>query len=169
MEQGRIVNGQYVQGSLKFAVDADAHKTFDAVAALSNADKIALAKLNGIPCEPFNKNALTTILKSVVQNAWFANRHNGVVPAEVLAGHQGRLALYVASMTVPTSTVDFLSKKTRASKSKPSLIVIKSTPPSTRLLGEEQIMTHGAVNGTLVIETMLDYELQEEGKGISSA
>jgi ribosomal 30S subunit maturation factor RimM len=48
-EIGKIVNGFYVQGDLKFAVDAnDAHKTFDAVAALSNADKIKLAQLNNI-------------------------------------------------------------------------------------------------------------------------
>ena len=167
MEQGRIVNGQYVQGSLKFAVDADAHKTFDAVAALSNADKITLAKINGIPCEPFNKNALTTILKSVVQNAWFANRHNGVVPAEVVAGHQGRLALYVASMTVPTSTVDFLSKKTRASKSKPSLMYQINLAKYEAAYEAD----HDAWRGQryLVIDTMLDYakQPQEEGKGIT--
>lgn len=123
MEQGKIEHGFYVQGDLKFAVNAaDAHKTFDAVAALSNVDKIKLAKLNGIQAEPYNKQMLTTVLKSVVQNAWFAAKHNGVVPAEVLAGHNGRLAQYTAAIAVPSSTVDFLSKKQRAeSKTRPSL------------------------------------------------
>lgn len=124
MDHGKIENGFYVQGDLKFAVDtANAHKTFDAVQALSNPDKIKLAKLNGVQTEPFNKNLLTTILKSIVQNAWFANRHNGVIPAEVLAGHNGRLATYTAAIALPTSDVDFLSKKKRAeSKTHPTLM-----------------------------------------------
>jgi hypothetical protein len=115
MEQGKIDHaGFYVQGDIKFAVDAtDAHKTFDAVAALSNADKIKLAKLNNIPAEPFNKQALTTILKSVVQNAWFANKV-GSVPAEVQAAHAARLTRYTTELAVPSSLVDFLSRKTRA-------------------------------------------------------
>jgi len=114
MEQGKIDHGFYVQGDIKFAVDAaDAHKTFDAVAALSNADKIKLAKLNNIPAEPFNKQALTTILKSVVQNAWFANKV-GSVPTEVQTAHAARLARYNAELSLPSSTVDFLSRKTRA-------------------------------------------------------
>lgn len=122
MEQGRIEHGHYVQGDLKFAVDAqDAHKTFDAVAALSNSDKIKLAKLNGIIAEPFNKNLLTTVLKSLVQNAWFAQKL-GNIPTEVLSGHNARLARYTAEISVPTSAVDFLSKKTRAaSKTRPTL------------------------------------------------
>lgn len=114
MELGKIEHGFYVQGPLKFAVDAaDAHKTFDAVAALSNADKITLAKLNNIPAEPFNKQALTQVLKSVVQNAWFANKH-GNVPAEVMAAHAARLTRYATELAVPSSSVDFLSRKTRA-------------------------------------------------------
>lgn len=114
MDTGRIEHGFYVQGDLKFAVDAaDAHKTFDAVQALSNADKIKLAKLNGIVAEPFNKQLLTNILKSVVQNAWFQHKV-GNVPTEVLAGHNGRLATYTAAIALPTSAVDFLSKKARA-------------------------------------------------------
>lgn len=114
METGKIVHGQYVQGDLKFAVDAaDAHKTFDAVAALSNADKIKLATLNNIKTEPFNKQALTTVLKSVVQNAWFANKL-GTTPQEVLTAHQKRLARYNAELAIPTSTTDFLAAKTRA-------------------------------------------------------
>ncbi len=114
MEQGKIQNGFYVQGDLKFAVDTtDAHKTFDAVASLSNADKIKLATLNGIKAEPFNKQALTTILKSVVQNAWFANKV-GTVPTEVATAHTARLARYNAELALPASTVDFLSRKTRA-------------------------------------------------------
>lgn len=114
MEQGKIDHGFYVQGDIKFAVDVtDAHKTFDAVAALSNADKIKLAKLNNIPAEPFNKQALTTILKSVVQNAWFANKV-GNVPTEVMTAHAARLARYNAELSLPSSTVDFLSRKTRA-------------------------------------------------------
>lgn len=123
METGKIEHGQYVQGDLKFAIDAaDAHKTFDAVAALSNADKIKLAKLNNIISEPFNKQLLTSILKSVVQNVWFATKV-GTVPAEVMVGHNARLARYAAEISVPTSAVDFLSKKTRAaSKTKPSLL-----------------------------------------------
>lgn len=123
MEQGKIVNGFYVQGDLKFAVDStDAHKTFDAVAALSQPDKVKLAKLNDIPAEPYNKQLLTTILKSVVQNAWFANKL-GNVPTEVATAHAGRVASYKAQLTVPTSAVDFLSRKTRAaSKTKPSLL-----------------------------------------------
>lgn len=113
MELGKIVHGHYVQGDLKFAVDpADAHKTFNAVAALSNADKIKLAKLNNINVEPFNKQALTTILKSAVQNVWFANKL-GSTPQEVLTAHQGRLARYNAELAIPTSTTDFLAKKTR--------------------------------------------------------
>jgi len=114
METGRIEHGHYVQGNLKFAVDPkDAHKTFDAVAALSKEDKIALAKANGIHCEPFNKNLLTTILKSVVQNVWFATQL-GTVPEEVVKGHQNRLQQYSVALNAPTSTTDFLSKKTRA-------------------------------------------------------
>jgi len=122
MEQGKIENGFYVHGDFKFAVDiTDAHKTFDAVAALSNSDKIKLANLNGIKAEPYNKQLLTNILKSVVQNAWFAHKV-GTVPAEVLKGHEARLARYSAEISVPTSAVDFLSKKTRAaSTARPSL------------------------------------------------
>lgn len=123
MEQGKIEHGFYVQGPLKFEVDAaDAHKTFDAVQALSNADKIKLASLNGIKAEPFNKNLLTTILKSVVQNAWFANKL-GNVPTEVMSGHTARLAKYNAELAQPTSAVDFLSKKTRAA-SKTRLVLM---------------------------------------------
>lgn len=114
MEIGKIERGNYVQGDLKFAVDpADAHKTFDAVAALSNPDKIKLANLNNIKTEPFNKQLLTTILKSVVQNVWFANKL-GTTPEEVLSGHKGRLARYNAELAIPASTTDFLSRKTRA-------------------------------------------------------
>lgn len=122
MEQGRIEHGSYVQGDLKFAVDAsDAHKTFDAVAALSQPDKVKLAKLNGIQAEPYNKQLLTTILKSVVQNVWFAHKL-GTIPTEVLTGHNARLARYNAELSVPSSAVDFLSKKTRAaSKTRPTL------------------------------------------------
>lgn len=125
MEQGRIENGFYVQGDLKFAVDAaDAHKTFDAVAALSQPDKIKLAKLNGIQAEPYNKQLLTNILKSVVQNAWFAN-NLGNIPTDVLSGHNARLTRYAAEISVPTSAVDFLSKKTRAaSKTRPVLLYV---------------------------------------------
>lgn len=114
MEKGTIQHGHYVQGDLKFAVDAaDAHKTFDAVAALSNADKIKLAKLNGVAAEPFNKQLLTTILKSVVQNVWFGNKL-GTVPDEVLKGHTARLTKYNVELALPTSSVDFLSRKVRA-------------------------------------------------------
>lgn len=112
-ELGRIINGHYVQGDLKFAVDAaDAHKTFDAVAALSNADKIKLASLNNVRTEPFNKQLITTILKSVVQNVWFVNKQ-GTVPTEVLSGHAARLQRYNAELAIPASTTDFLSRKTR--------------------------------------------------------
>lgn len=114
MELAKIEHGNYVQGDLKFQIDAaDAHKTFDAVAALSNADKIKLAKLNGIVAEPYNKNMLTTILKSVVQNAWFANKL-GNIPTEVLSGHNARLAQYTAAISAPTSSIDLLAKKGRA-------------------------------------------------------
>lgn len=116
METGRIENGFYVQGLLKFAVDAsDAHKTFDAVGALSHADKLTLAKLNNIPSEPYNKQLLTNVLKSVVQNAWFAAKQ-GVVPVEVMTGHNARLARYRAEIAIPTNAVDFLAKKTRVAK-----------------------------------------------------
>lgn len=122
METGKIVNGSYVQGDLSFAVDADnAHKTFDAVAALSNADKSKLAKLNGIPCEPFNKSAITGILKSVVQNVWFAHK-TGKTPPEVLAGHTTRLAAYTAQLAVSTSTVDLLSRKQRSESTRVKLL-----------------------------------------------
>jgi hypothetical protein len=122
MEQGKIQDGFYIQGDLKFAVDAaDAHKTFDAVGALSNVDKVKLAKLNGIVAEPYNRNLLTAVLKSVVQNVWFANKL-GTIPVEVLAGHNARVAKYTAEISVPTSGVDFLSRKPKAtSTAKPSL------------------------------------------------
>lgn len=129
MEQGKIERGHYVQGDLKFAVDAnDAHKTFDAVAALSNADKIKLATLNGIKTEPFNKQLLTTVLKSVVQNVWFANKQ-GATPAEVLSGHQGRLARYNAELAIPASSADFLSRKTRA-KSETRKVLLFTIDPA---------------------------------------
>lgn len=120
-EQGRIENGFYVQGDLKFQVSTtDAHKTFDAVAALAKPELVKLATLNNIQHEPFNKNLLTGILKSVVQIAWFGQK--GAVPTEVLTGHNARLARYAAEMSVPSSSVDFLSKKTRAaSKTRPTL------------------------------------------------
>src|SRR5579859_2452469 len=103
MEHGKIDHGFYVQGDLKFAVDAaDAHKTFDAVASLSHDDKVKLAKLNDIPCEPYNKQLLTTILKSAVQNVWFANKL-GTIPAEVMTGHTARLNKYKAELAVPAS------------------------------------------------------------------
>jgi hypothetical protein len=123
MELGRIENGFYIQGDLKFAVDIkDAHKTFDAVAALAQPDKIKLAKLNDIKAEPYNRQALTTILKSVVQNAWFVAT-TGNLPVEVATAHSGRLAQYNAQFAIPASTVDFLSRKARAasSQAKPSL------------------------------------------------
>jgi hypothetical protein len=125
METARIENGFYVQGDLKFAVDAsDAHKTFDAVQALSNQDKIKLAQLNNITSTPFNKQLLTNILKSVVQNVWFAAKV-GTVPAEVQSGHNARLARYQAEIAIPASAVDFLSKKTRAaSKTRPILVYV---------------------------------------------
>lgn len=116
MSTGRIEGGFYVQGDLRFAVDAtDAHKTFDAVGALSHADKLTLAKLNNIPTEPYNKQLLTNVLKSVVQNAWFAAKQ-GVVPVEVMTGHNARLARYGAEIAIPTNAVDFLAKKTRVAK-----------------------------------------------------
>jgi hypothetical protein len=122
METGRIENGFYVQGELRFAIDAsDAHKTFDAVGALSHADKLTLAKLNNIPAEPYNKQLLTNVLKSVVQNAWFAAKQ-GVVPVEVMTGHTARLQRYHAEIAIPANAVDFLAKKTRVAKTaKPSL------------------------------------------------
>lgn len=116
MSTGRIENGFYVQGDLRFAIDAaDAHKTFDAVGALSHADKITLAKLNNIPTEPYNKQLLTNVLKSVVQNAWFAAKQ-GTVPVEVATGHTARLQRYQAEIAIPTNAVDFLAKKTRVAK-----------------------------------------------------
>lgn len=125
MEQGIIKDGFYVQGDLKFAIDPkDAHKTFDMVAALSQPDKIKLAKLNDIKTEPYNKQLLTTILKSVVQNAWFVAT-KGSLPTEVFTAHQGRLQRYAVELAIPTSTVDFLSKKTRATKqARPSLMYL---------------------------------------------
>jgi hypothetical protein len=157
MEQGRIERGHYVQGDLRFAVDAaDAHKTFDAVAALSNADKIKLAQLNNIRTEPFNKQLLTTILKSVVQNVWFANKQ-GTVPPEVLSGHQGRLARYNAELAIPASTTDFLSRKTRK-PSKTRKVLLYSLDPEKyeanwkayrqqAYLVVKSMQTIGAING----------------------
>lgn len=116
METGRIEGGFYVQGALRFAIDAsDAHKTFDAVGALSHNDKITLAKLNNIPTEPYNKQLLTNVLKSVVQNAWFTAKQ-GSVPVEVLTGHTSRLQRYQAEIAIPTNAVDFLAKKARVVK-----------------------------------------------------
>ena len=116
MEQGRIESGFYVQGDLKFKVDTqDAHKTFDAVADLSKEDKLKLASLNGIATQPFNKQLLTNILKSVVQNAWFISK-TGNLPTEVATGHQARLRKYATELALPTSSVDFLSRKTRTSR-----------------------------------------------------
>lgn len=122
MEIGRIEGGFYVQGDLKFAIDTnDAHKTFDAVAALSHPDKLKLAKLNNIPAEPYNKQLLTNILKSLIQNAWFIAKQ-GAVPAEVLTGHAARVQRYQAEIAIPTNAVDFLAKKTRVVKAaKPAL------------------------------------------------
>jgi hypothetical protein len=122
MEAGKIANGFYVQGEMKFAVDSsDAHKTFDAVEALSHADKLTLAKLNNIPTEPYNRQLLTNILKSVVQNAWFAAKH-GNVPVEVANGHVTRLQRYHQDIATPTSAVDFLVKKRKESKTRPALL-----------------------------------------------
>jgi hypothetical protein len=123
METGRIENGFYVQGDLSFKIDTtDAHKTFDAVGALSHADKLTLAKLNNIPAEPYNKQLLTNVLKSVVQNVWFAAKQ-GVVPVEVMTGHNARLQRYHAEIAIPTNAVDFLAKKTRVAKAaRPSLL-----------------------------------------------
>lgn len=161
MEHGKIEKGFYVQGDLKFAVDAtDAHKTFDAVAALSHDDKIKLAKLNGIPTEPYNKQLLTGILKSVVQNAWFAHKV-GTIPAEVLSGHQARTATYVAALSVPTSNVDFLSKKTRAaSKTRPTLLFTidgeKYEAAQKEWMGQRY----------LVVKSMLDLGANLHGKSV---
>lgn len=124
--EGRFENGFFVQGDLRFKIDPnDAHKTFDAVAALSKADKIKLAQLNGITTEPFNNTHLTTILKSVAQNVFIANKE-GTVPAAVLAGHQGRLHRYNAEITIPYSDIDLLSRKVRKSstRSAPSLLFV---------------------------------------------
>lgn len=163
METGKIENGFYVQGDLKFAVDAaDAPKTFDAVAALSQPDKVKLAKLNGITADPYNKQLLTTILKSVVQNVWFANKHNGVVPAEVVKGHEGRLARYQAEIALPTSSVDFLSKKTRAaSKAKPSLLFVIDEAKY------EADYTNWRGQRYLVVKTMLTLNAIPNSKGVS--
>lgn len=125
MEQAKIEGGFYEQGGVKFAVDINettAHKTFDAVAALSHDDKVKLAKANDIPAEPYNKQLLTTILKSAVQNVWFLAKL-GNLPGEVLQGHTARLARYKAEIAIPASAVDFLSRKSRATSStaKPSL------------------------------------------------
>lgn len=122
METGRIEKGFYIQGDLKFAVDAnDGHKTFDAVAALSHDDKVKLAGLNDIPAEPYNKQLLTTILKSAVQNVWLTNKL-GTTPAEVIIAHQNRVAVYKTQLAAPSSSIDLLARKTRkASESKPAL------------------------------------------------
>lgn len=118
METAKIQDGFYIQGDLKFAVEAgDAHKTFEAVANLSHDDKVKLAKLNDIPAEPYNKQLLTNILKSAVQNVWFINKL-GTIPTEVMTGHAARLNKYKAELAVPASTVDFLSRKTRATSTK---------------------------------------------------
>lgn len=166
MELATIQNGFYVQGDLKFAVDAtDAHKTFDAVAALSQPDKIKLAKLNGIQAEPYNKQLLTGILKSVVQNAWFANKL-GSVPTEVLTAHAARLQRYQAEIAVPTSAVDFLSKKTRAaSKTKPSLMYAIDEAKYEAAYNVD----HNAWRGQryLTIKSMIDLKaFGKEGKSV---
>jgi hypothetical protein len=112
MEQGRIENGFYVQGNVKFAVDPANHvKTFDAVAALSKEEKISLAQANGIVVEPFNNDALTTVLKSVVQIAWFAQhpQYSTNLP-DVIKGHTKRVSDYEKALgvTVKRKRVDLL-------------------------------------------------------------
>jgi hypothetical protein len=151
MEQGRIENGFYVQGDVKFVVDIkDAHKTFDAVAALSNVDKIKLAKLNGIQAEPYNKQALTTILKSVLQNAWYVAT-TGNLPTEVVTAHNARLAQYATTIALPSSAIDFLSKKTRAtSTARPSLKYVIDEAKY------EADFKNWRGQGYLVIKSMLD-------------
>lgn len=168
MELATIQNGFYVQGDLKFAVDAaDAHKTFDAVAALSQPDKIKLAKLNSIQAEPYNKQLLTGILKSVVQNAWFANKL-GSVPTEVLTAHAARLQRYQAEIAVPTSAVDFLSKKTRAaSKTRPSLMYVIDEAKYEAAYNSDYNAWRG--QRYLVIKSMIGLTNQphEAGKGFT--
>jgi hypothetical protein len=116
-----IEHGKFTQGEVSFPVDMnDAHKTFDAVAALSNADKIKLATANNIPTEPFNKTLITGILKSVVQNAWFLAK-TGTVPSEVLAGHNVRLERYKSDIAAPVSAVDLLARKPKATREDKSL------------------------------------------------
>ncbi len=162
MEAGKIVNGFYVQGDLRFQVDpVDAHKTFDAVQALSHADKLKLASLNGIPTEPYNKQLLTTILKSVVQNAWFAAKH-GSVPNEVMTGHASRLQRYHSDISVPANAVDFLAKKSRAAKAKPAL--------SFTIDGAKYEADQANWRGQryLVVKSMLDLMTNvEAGKGVT--
>lgn len=170
MEQAKIEKGFYIQGDLKFAVDAaDAHKTFDAVAALSHDDKIKLAKLNDIPAEPYNKIALTNILKSAVQNAWFINKL-GNLPAEVMSGHTARLNKYKAELLVPASTVDFLSRKTRATSStaRPSLMftIDEAKYEADWNLAEKGKNWRG--QRYLVVKTMLELsKTLEAGKGVT--
>lgn len=123
MEQARIEHGHYVQGDFKFAVDAnDAAKTFEAVAALSHDDKIKLATLNDIPTQPYIKNSLTAILKSVVQNVWLLSK--GKMPP--MDAHNARVARYKAEIAEASlsSGDDLLSRKRgtgRVSKARPSL------------------------------------------------
>ncbi len=163
MEAGKIVNGFYVQGDLRFQVDpADAHKTFDAVQALSHTDKLKLASLNVISTEPYNKQLLTTILKSVVQNAWFAAKH-GSVPNEVMTGHASRLQRYHSDISIPANAVDFLAKKSHAaSKAKPAL--------SFTIDGAKYEANQANWRGQryLVVKSMLDLMTNvEAGKGVT--
>lgn len=162
METGTIVNGFFVQGDVKFAVDLgdSAHKAFDAVAALSQPDKVKLAKLNGIQAEPYNKQLLTSILKSVVQNAWFTAKV-GTIPAEVLAGHNARLVRYNAEIQVPTSNVDFLSKKTRAASSQAKTLLF--TIDEAKYEAE---YTKWRGQAALVVRSLVELGGKSDGKSI---
>jgi hypothetical protein len=124
---------------------------------------VKLAKLNDIPAEPYNKQLLTNILKSAVQNVWFVNKL-GTIPTEVMTGHTARLNKYKAELAVPASTVDFLSRKTRATSAK-TRTTLKYTVDEAKY---EADYKNWRGQRYLVIKTMLDLGAKTgtEGKDV---
>lgn len=162
-----IKDGYFTQGEVRFLIDSNnLAKALDQADKLNAVQKKQLAEMNDIPCEPFDRHLLRKPLLGVVQNAWHKAKA-GVIPADVVAGQERRLALYRQQLEdlINHSPDDIVGYGRRKPKAVSVQILSKYSMDDNKKADWSKFKGQKY----LIIKTMSELELKSKTLGVTCA
>ncbi len=142
----RVEHGFFLQGPVKFAVDADdIFRTLSCGAfgigqvraregILVNLGETELkrwAEVNGLPTKPYAKELLIEALRGVLQNAFYFAERDGLVPEHCIVNQARRMKEFKEKFEAFAKTATVKAERLQASLKAPALRSQQRWPPSS--------------------------------------